>query len=62
MGPKGPEGPKGDQGVKGEQAHSQVPQRNWKQCAWKDLNDGRDYGLIKVREVGSLSMVAFRLQ
>ncbi|KAL9976125.1 hypothetical protein ACROYT_G013377 [Oculina patagonica] len=46
MGPQGPEGPKGDQGVKGEQG-TQVPQRNWKQCAWKDINDGRDYGLIK---------------
>ncbi|KAL9976116.1 hypothetical protein ACROYT_G013368 [Oculina patagonica] len=46
MGPKGPEGPKGDQGVKGEQA-TQASQKNWKQCAWKNLNDGRDYGLIK---------------
>ena len=43
MGPKGPEGSKGDQGA-------QAFQRNWKQCAWKNLNDGRDYGLIKVRE------------
>lgn len=40
MGPKGPQGPKGEQGT-------QAPQRNWKQCAWKNLNDGRDYGLIK---------------
>ena len=42
MGPKGPQGPKGEQGT-------QAPKRNWKQCAWKNLNDGRDSGLIKVR-------------
>ncbi|KAJ7364958.1 hypothetical protein OS493_007591 [Desmophyllum pertusum] len=40
MGPKGPEGSKGDQGA-------QAFQKNWKQCAWKNLNDGRDKGLIK---------------
>jgi len=40
IGPKGSEGPKGEQGT-------QAPQRNWKQCAWKNLNEGRDYGLIK---------------
>ena len=46
-GPKGPPGLKGSQGTKGEQA--QAPPKNWKQCAWNSLNDGRDYGLIKVR-------------
>ncbi|KAL9976127.1 hypothetical protein ACROYT_G013381 [Oculina patagonica] len=46
MGPKGPEGPKGDQGIKGEQG-TQASQKNWKQCAWKNINDGRDSGLIK---------------
>ena len=51
MGPKGPGGPKGNQGAKGEQG-TPVSQRNWKQCAWKNINDGRDYGLIKVREIG----------
>ena len=49
-GPKGPPGPKGSKGTKGEQAQAQVPPKNWKQCAWSSLNDGRDYGLIKVRE------------
>jgi len=44
-GPNGPPGPKGSQGTKGEQAHA--PPKNWKQCAWNSLNDGRDYGLIK---------------
>ena len=46
-GKTGPQGLEGAKGAKGDQA--QVPLRNWKQCAWKDLYDGRDYGLIKVR-------------
>ena len=36
---KGPPGPKGAPGSFG---------RNWKQCVFKNLNDGRDSGLIKV--------------
>ncbi|KAL9976110.1 hypothetical protein ACROYT_G013360 [Oculina patagonica] len=40
QGPKGPEGPKGDQGA-------QAPQKSWKQCAWKNINEDKDYGLIK---------------
>ena len=43
MGPKGPQGDKGEQGLS-----AVVPHRNWKQCFWNKLNDGRDYGLIKV--------------
>ena len=50
VGPPGKMGPKGTQGYQGEPGPSAVgvPQRNWKQCAWSKLNDGRDYGLIKV--------------
>ena len=49
VGPPGKMGPKGTQGEKGDQGPSTaVPQRNWKQCVWKKLNDGRDYSLIKV--------------
>ena len=49
VGPPGKMGPKGNQGDKGEQGPSAVvPQRNWKQCVWRKLNEGRDYGLIKV--------------
>ena len=50
MGPKGPQGPKGEQGT-------QAPQRNWKQCSWKSLDDGRDYGLIKVREIMEFTQI-----
>jgi len=24
-----------------------MPFKNWKECAWKNLNDGKDNGLIK---------------
>ena len=49
VGPPGEMGLKGPQGDKGEQGPSAVvPQRNWKQCVWKKLNEERDYGLIKV--------------
>ena len=48
----GPKGPGGSKGAKGEQGTSKACQKNWKQCAWKNINDGRDYGLIKVREIG----------
>ncbi|KAL9976109.1 hypothetical protein ACROYT_G013359 [Oculina patagonica] len=40
QGPKGPEGPKGEQGA-------QAPQKNWKQCAWKNINENKDNGPIK---------------
>ena len=39
MGPKGAKGEQGNQGL----------QRNQKQCAWKNINDGKDSGLIKVK-------------
>ena len=49
VGPPGKTGAKGSQGNKGEKGPTGlVPQRNWKQCAWKALNDNKDYGLIKV--------------
>ena len=42
----GDQGIKGDKGEKGESA---VPQTNWKQCVWKNINGDRDSGKIKVR-------------
>ena len=50
-GKMGPKGLQGSKGAKGEQATTKACQKNWKQCAWKDINDGRDYGLIKVRTI-----------
>lgn len=55
MGPKGPQGPKGNQGIRGAQGDKGAKgeqitkglQKNWKQCAWRTLSDGRDYGQIK---------------
>ena len=41
MGPKGAKGEQGNQGL----------QRNWKQCAWKNINEGKDSGLIKVKSL-----------
>ena len=38
----------GPKGAKGEQGNQDL-QRNWKQCAWKNINDGKDSGLIKVK-------------
>ena len=42
-GEQGTQGPKGDPGL-------QAMPKNWKQCAWKDINEGKDYGMIKVRK------------
>ncbi|KAJ7394773.1 hypothetical protein OS493_000607 [Desmophyllum pertusum] len=53
MGIKGERGPMGNQGIKGDKGESvrrpssAVPQTNWKQCVWKNLNSGEDNGKIK---------------
>ena len=49
-GDKGVAGSPGPRGVKGEAGPSSKDSahRNWKQCAWKNINDDRDIGLIKV--------------
>ena len=43
-------GEQGSKGEKGEIVNSAVSQTNWKQCVWKNLNDGRDSGKIKVQK------------
>ena len=58
-GPQGPPGPTGANGVKGEQgapgpkeesgSSGMLANRNWRERAWKNLDDNRDHGLIKVR-------------
>ena len=53
MGPPGPTGPPGPMGLKGPPGPSngnEVSTKNWKQCAWKDVNSNRDYGLLLVRK------------
>ena len=58
-GPPGIKGVKGEQGSKGEKGeivNSAVSQTNWKQCVWKNLNDGRDSGKIKVKKYLENSM------
>ena len=52
-GAQGNQGAKGEQGVQGAKGEhgGQAIQKNWKQCAWKNINDGRDSGLIKVQEI-----------
>jgi len=56
MGIKGSRGIAGDQGIKGDKGEkgesvtspsSAMPQTNWKQCVWKNLNDDRDSGKVK---------------
>ena len=58
-GPQGPPGPTGANGVKGEQgapgpkeesgSSGMLANRTWRERAWKNLDDNRDHGLIKVR-------------
>ena len=48
-GKKGDTGPPGSQGPSGPKGDSGYFARNWKQCVFKDLADGRDSGLVKVK-------------
>ena len=48
-GVQGPPGPKGERGQSGHPGNpGLMPFKNWKECAWNKLNDGKDKGLIKV--------------
>ena len=60
-GPQGPPGDMGPAGVKGQKGEpgtqdpalqngilGLMPFKNWKECVWKDLNEGKDNGLIQV--------------
>ena len=47
---RGPPGPKGEHGQSGHPGNpGLMPFKNWKERAWKDLNDNKDSGLIKVK-------------
>ena len=51
-GTQGSSGQKGERGELGTSTIFETPgvmfHKNCKECAWKDLNEGKDYGLIKV--------------
>ena len=54
-GEPGVQGPTGQKGQRGESGTSGIPgspavmaYKNWRECAWKNLNEGKDHGLIKV--------------
>ena len=54
-GERGAQGPPGQKGERGESGLSGTPGnpglmslRNWKECAWKEIADDKDNGLIKV--------------
>ena len=46
LGAQGPPGQKGERGEPGNPG--MMPFKNWKECAWKNVNDDKDNGLIKV--------------
>ena len=48
-GKKGDTGPPGSQGPSGPKGAPGSFTRNWKQCVFKNLNEGRDSGLVKVK-------------
>ena len=48
QGIKGDAGDKGSQGAPGPQGLPGTLGSNWKQCVFKNLNDDRDIGLVKV--------------
>ena len=56
-GPPGPQGTKGETGAQGPSGQKGecgagtsglIHHWNWKECAWKNLNEDKDNGLIKV--------------
>ena len=54
-GERGAQGPPGQKGERGESGLSGTPGnpglmtfKNWKECVWKEINDNKDQGLIKV--------------
>ena len=52
LGAKGEPGAQGPPGQKGQPGESVAPGvmsfKNWKECAWKNVNEDKDIGLIKV--------------
>ena len=49
-GKTGVQGPSGQKGERGDGASDLMSYKNWKECAWKNVNDDKDNGLIKVTD------------
>ena len=72
MGPPGLQGPKGEPGIQGpsgqnvERGETGTPgmmsYKNWKECAWKDMSDNKDNGLIKVSYFCAMQMFVYHRQ
>jgi len=45
---QGPPGQKGQRGESGTSGPGVMAHKNWIECAWKNVNDNKDQGLIKV--------------
>ena len=58
---QGPSGQKGEPGETGTSGTNGTPvqtySKNWKECAWKNLNDNKDNGLIKVHWLYTMTNV-----
>ena len=61
MGPRGDQGydgKPGSQGLPGPQGPPGTLTSNWKQCVWKNINDEKDTGLLKVNSASYTSIVS----
>ena len=66
-GERGAQGPPGQKGERGETGLSGTPGnpgvvafKNWKECVWKNMNEGKDNGLIKVNIFFLRFFICFR--
>ena len=64
-GQPGVQGPSGQKGQRGESGSSGLPGtpglmpfKNWKECAWKNVNEDKDSGLIKVSGLHLIIFIA----
>jgi len=45
------QGPRGQKGERRDVSPGLMSHRNWKECAWKNLNEEKDNGVIKVIDI-----------
>ncbi len=62
---QGPSGQKGEQGETGTSGTPGTPgvmsYKNWKECAWKNVNDDKDHGLIKVTGLCTMQLLLLKI-